>query len=234
MPRPATPPLRDADFARRGTARTRRPLALAILELASLIAFTALFGALLAGLVAATGSPSALLLALAGAFLGVLAADFGTGLVHFLGDRLFEEETPVVGPLLIRPFREHHVDPLAITRHGFLETNGSSALLLAIALALGLALLPHEGALGPFAHGFAIAFALAAFAANQLHKWAHAPRAPRAIAWLQARRLVLSPAAHALHHRADHSRAYCVATGWLNPPLDRLAFFARLERRARE
>ena len=42
-------------------------------------------------------------------------------------------------------------------------------------------------------------------------------------------RVVLAPVAHGRHNRPA-GRAYCVLTGWMNAPLDRLEFFGRLER----
>ena len=43
--------------------------------------------------------------------VGVAAIDLLTGIVHWGCDRFGDAETPVVGPLLIRAFREHHVNP---------------------------------------------------------------------------------------------------------------------------
>jgi hypothetical protein len=43
--------------------------------------------------------------------IGFRAADFGTGAIHWFCDRFFRAESPVIGALLIRPFREHHLDP---------------------------------------------------------------------------------------------------------------------------
>jgi plasmanylethanolamine desaturase len=57
---------------------------------------------------------------------GYLLADLLTGLVHWFCDTFFDEATPLIGPGLIAPFREHHRDPLLMTRHGFLELTGSS------------------------------------------------------------------------------------------------------------
>src|SRR5262245_10825667 len=57
---------------------------------------------------------------------GYVMADLLTGFVHWFCDTFFEETTPVLGPALIRSFREHHRDPLLMTRHGFLELTGSS------------------------------------------------------------------------------------------------------------
>ena len=53
-----------------------------------------------------------------------LMADFLAGAVHWLADRYFDPETPLLGPILIAPFREHHVDSASIGRHDFFEVSG--------------------------------------------------------------------------------------------------------------
>ncbi len=62
------------------------------------------------------------------AFVAYIAADFVSGFVHFVGDTFGHEEMPWVGPNFIRPFREHHTDPRAITHHDFVETNGNNCI----------------------------------------------------------------------------------------------------------
>jgi ubiquitin-conjugating enzyme E2 variant len=42
--------------------------------------------------------------------------------------------------------------------------------------------------------------------------------------------MILSRQRHALHHRAPCVERYCITTGWLNPVLDRVAFWRTLER----
>jgi ubiquitin-conjugating enzyme E2 variant len=155
---------------------------------------------------------------------GYLAADLASGLVHWFCDRFFDEYTQLVGPILIRPFREHHRDPLEMTRHGFLELTGNSCLGLAPALALG-----WWCAGGPSVDALVLSFSGGVVLTNVLHKWAHAATAPVVVRWLQRVRLVLAPAAHARHHRAGHAGGYCVTSGWLNPLTDRLRLFDGLE-----
>ncbi len=163
--------------------------------------------------------------------LGVLCADFATGAVHWFCDRFFDETTPVLGQALIRPFREHHVDPQGMVRHGLLELHGNSA--IPVIAVLGAANLSESSPASP--GGVALQlwlFSLCAssMATNQFHRWAHAPSVPGPVRWLQRHGVILSPERHALHHGGRFDRSYCMTSGWMNPLLDRIDFFGRIER----
>ena len=211
-------------------APERRPRWIVGVEAVSVLAFVGLWGWLAAGAVGAVDLPRLAWLVPLAAVLGFLAADFVSGCVHWLADRYFDPGTPLLGPLLVAPFREHHRDPEDITRHGFLELLGNNAL---ATLPMGLALVawvrPEQGLRSQLLQAGVCSLALALFFTNAFHRWAHSASPPRVIGWLQRRGLVLSPEKHALHHAGAHDRSYCVTSGWLNPLLDRLGFFSRAE-----
>ncbi|HEU4427131.1 MAG TPA: fatty acid desaturase CarF family protein [Myxococcota bacterium] len=171
------------------------------------------------------------LLALAAA-LGWASADLASGIVHFLCDRFGSERTPLLGPAVIRPFREHHVAPTAITGHGFAELSGNSALALTPVLAVGSELAPLFGeALLPSAlFSWLMSASVGLFTTNQIHRWAHMARAPRLARALQRVGLAITPEAHARHHSEAHDRAFCITNGWWNRPLDRAQAWSRVER----
>ena len=161
---------------------------------------------------------------------GYLLSDFLAGSVHWVADRFFDPETPVLGPMLIAPFREHHEDALDITRHDFFEVSGNNAL-VTTPLVVTIAALPAPiGFLPHFLIVLGASLTLALFVTNQFHSWAHSPSPPRLVRRLHDLGLILTPARHARHHRHNHDRAYCVTSGWLNPLLDRVRFFERMER----
>ncbi len=165
---------------------------------------------------------------------GVLVSDLATGCLHWLADTFFRADTPLIGRAVVEPFREHHRDPLAMTRRSFLRVSSSNvvataALLAALWLWRGIAAPPPSA----FGDAFVTSLACAFWLTNQFHTWAHLPRVPRAVAWLQGAGLILSPARHARHHAAPGDRAFCVTTGWLNPVLDRLGAFTVAERLVR-
>ena len=165
-----------------------------------------------------------------GVLAGYLCADFLAGAVHWLADRYFDPTTRLLGPLLIAPFREHHVDPMSIARHDFFEVSGNNSLVTAPA-ALGLLALPRAHDFeSSLVCVFGFAATLALVATNQFHGWAHAPSPPRFARVLHALGIILTPRRHAQHHHSNFDRAYCVTSGWLNPVLDGTRFFDRVER----
>ena len=79
--------------------------------------------------------------------LGVVGAylisDFISGFVHWAGDTVGDENTPVFGANFVRPFRYHHVDPKDITRHDFVETNGNNCIVAAPVLMMVVLTMPR-------------------------------------------------------------------------------------------
>ena len=170
-----------------------------------------------------TTGPYFLPVALAAALCAWAASDLLSGLVHWGFDTYGSVHTPFIGPAFIRPFREHHFDPLAITRHDFVETNGSNCLACS-PLLVAASWMPLEAAPWIGVQAFMVFTALGVLATNQCHKWAHMDEAatPAIARWAQRAGLVLSREHHQLHHKAPFDSHFCTSNGWLNAPLNRL------------
>jgi ubiquitin-conjugating enzyme E2 variant len=165
---------------------------------------------------------------------GWIALDFLSGFTHWAFDTWGSVHTPFLGKSFIRPFREHHRDPEAMTRHDFVETNGASCLAATPVLAAA-AVMPAEPGAQAALHAFLTCAALASPVANQCHKWAHMRRedVPAPARLLQRWRVALAPEAHLGHHTRPFDTSYCTANGWMNGPLDATGFFRLLERAIR-
>jgi hypothetical protein len=163
--------------------------------------------------------------------LGLVFGDFVTGVVHWVGDTYFSEDTPIIGPGFVKPFRLHHQYPRDICTHNLVTTLGNSCIIAVPALLLCLYLFLT----GPVSAGLAFAvlfvtiLAIATVATNQFHKWAHEEAPSNFARWLQRKRLVLEPSHHDIHHQAPFDMHYCITNGWLNPFLNRIKFFRRVE-----
>ena len=166
---------------------------------------------------------NAIALLLVAAPLGWLASDLLSGLLHWALDSLGSVHTPFFGNAFIRPFREHHVDPQAITRHDFVETNGSSCI-AAVPFLVATCVMPLETGGALFGQAFLLAVALGGLAANQCHKWVHMEEGltPAVVRWAQRCWLVLPRWQHQLHHTPPFNSHFCISSGWLNSPLNAL------------
>jgi hypothetical protein len=168
----------------------------------------------------------------AGAPIAWILADFVSGVVHWFADTYGADDTPLFGPWLIKPFRQHHLFPRDICTHDLVLTIGNSCT-VAMPFQAGIFYLlisDEDVSVTKAALSFVFnLFAMAMVATNVLHKWAHAEKTNRVIAFLQRSRLFLSPAHHDVHHTKPFDSYYCITNGWLNPLLERIGFFRRLD-----
>lgn len=148
-------------------------------------------------------------LALPGALLGLVFGDFVTGLVHWAADTYCGEETPLIGRSLVKPFRDHHVRPLEICEHDIVETLGNTCILATPLMITFIALMMYS---------------------NPSTQQDAPPQLARI---LQRAGIILRPEHHSAHHTAPFKRSYSITNGWLNPLLNRISFFQRLERTLR-
>jgi hypothetical protein len=162
---------------------------------------------------------------------GWLAADFLTGVFHWVEDRYVSPGRSLdfmagesSGEVL------HHDKPTAMLLNSKWE-NIRSTVVIAWPLAASLYLFG-------FPLWIVLAFFFVAFG-NLIHRYAHTPasQTPGWVVVMQCIGLFLSPDHHDSHHREDGKlvrkqdamMAYCGMTDWLNPFLDSIRFWHSLE-----
>jgi plasmanylethanolamine desaturase len=199
-------------------------------EVASIAAFFALVVLLAGDIASAVGRQPLLgLLVPPVALLGYLTSDFTSGLVHWLADRYGSRTTPLLGPKFVVPFRDHHDDPAAISRHDFVEANGDNCFVALFALVPASFLRVDHAPWLALLVLYVLVLAVGTLLTSMAHGWAHRDDPPKLAKWLARAGLVIAREHHQHHHQGDHLTHYCITTGWLNGVLDRAGFFRKLE-----
>lgn len=155
--------------------------------------------------------------------IAVLAADFIVGVFHWIEDAYLRDNCPVLGELVARPNILHHYRPRHFLEKSWLASCWDLWLVAGLILTAAWAF----GVLTPAIW----AFAGLVGNANQIHKWAHRSRRENGpwINLLHDLRILQGPKHHAIHHTDPKSTHYCVITEFLNPILERIRFWTRLE-----
>ncbi len=146
-------------------------------------------------------APAAPWIIVSAVLMGFIGADFVSGFVHWMADTWGSTDMPILGKAFVRPFREHHVDKKAITRHDFIETNGNNCL-ISIPVAIGAALMPLNSKWMLFGVVWCWSLILWVMLTNQFHKWSHQDSPAKWVVVLQRMHLILPQDHHDIHHTA--------------------------------
>ncbi|MCA3216958.1 MAG: hypothetical protein ING59_00005 [Burkholderiales bacterium] len=153
----------------------------------------------------------------------VLLADLVSGLVHWWEDAYARTGDGLLGRVA-RDNLRHHARPREFLAKGYWDSSWDLLLLgaLVVAIAFALDALSRHVAL----------LVLLVANANQVHKWAHmrAEELPRVVHWAQRTQVLQTTRHHAKHHQGARNTHYCVLTSLLNPVLEELQLWVRLER----
>jgi hypothetical protein len=161
-----------------------------------------------------------------------LIADFISGVVHWWEDRSSTTNSSIAFLNQVRLDNErHHKMPGYLTRYSWWSNINTTAPFAWTAAVISFFLgAPDLMWLVLFFLGFG----------NLVHRWAHdsKSRRPYIVRVLQAIGLLISENHHAGHHfegvhlvkREESRYRFCVMSNWLNPWLDAVDFWGKLER----
>jgi hypothetical protein len=143
---------------------------------------------------------------------------------------MLRERMASISPLerLVYDFKNHHPRPDALGRRDLWRLIGSSVILGALPLSVGLNLIVLVNPLPGWLNGALLAFLTGGAFAQYFHGSLHRARNPWFIGVLRKVGLLMTPAAHQLHHDTLQ-RDFATNCGWSNPVINLL--FRALRRR---
>jgi hypothetical protein len=154
----------------------------------------------------------------------LLIADFISGVFHWLEDRYDFSNIKYVGgfidKFITQPNLEHHLYPQKFLNSNFWYRSSTTMI-----PAFSAAIIAYM--INPI---YCLPFIIAGFS-NEIHAWAHMKgKLPQIIEVMQETGVLQNPRHHAIHHTSPNDRYYCVITNFLNPFLEHIKFWDRIEK----
>jgi plasmanylethanolamine desaturase len=155
-------------------------------------------------------------------FLVVLFSDFVSGFIHWLEDVYAKPGMPFIHQIAVDN-ELHHTKPREFLKKNWWQSSWD------VALASTLIVIGAWWA--DILNWTVILFAALMSNANQIHKWSHenSKEKPMIISFLQKCHILQTPRHHGKHHSGEKNTHYCVITNVLNPMLESINFWRRLE-----
>ena len=155
-------------------------------------------------------------------FVCLWAADFLTGLFHWMEDTYCLESYPIIGKFICEPNIEHHVDPQLMVRTGSFISRNILQWGLCAGMFAGLWLVGF-GSVYTF-----LTLLLTSFG-NEIHRWNHMTRPGKFVTFMKDTGLIQAHKQHSMHHKPPHKKYYCVMTSLVNAVLEPIGFWRKLE-----
>lgn len=151
-----------------------------------------------------------------------LIADFITGFFHWIEDTYGVPSWPFIGKSVIVDNINHHKNPSMAGYMGGILSRSWVTFLLAIIVILISCLI------GLF-HWTLLLVAFFALLGNEVHNWNHDLIRHPIIDLLRDSSIIQSKKHHAIHHVPPYNKNFCTLSNFLNPTLEYIKFWEKLE-----
>mmetsp|Transcript_9526 Transcript_9526/g.14077 ORF Transcript_9526/g.14077 Transcript_9526/m.14077 type:complete len:229 (+) Transcript_9526:36-722(+) len=170
-----------------------------------------------------------------GIIIGALIITDGiSGVAHWAVDSYGKANWPIIGKT-IKAFRDHHIVPTSMTTMSFYENNEENMIIALgiqyIAIIINSWYTKDQKYRNEIQLGITCIAGLIAIT-NQIHAWCHTTpeKLPILVNYLQQIGIIINGKGHQKHHQSkEKDTYYCITTGWLNKPLETIAFWRTLE-----
>ena len=156
------------------------------------------------------------------ALLLTLLADFVSGFIHWLEDVYAKPGMRFIHQIAVDN-QLHHTRPREFLKKSWWQSSWDIVLACAVLIATTwwFNVLSWE----------IVLFSVLITNANQIHKWSHQNHSEKhvIVKWLKTAQLLQGPRQHGKHHSGDKNTHYCVMTNMLNPLLEKVRFWRKLE-----
>ena len=160
--------------------------------------------------------------------IGYLIATLATGIIHFVFDNYFSENTPILG-FIVDEFRKHHTDPGKIAREDNLQCLITTFLSANLVLPIVL-LTIFKFNFNPILMNIFLSSTVFMCITNLVHRQNHLKDINNIPYWhkfMYNKGIFQSPQEHQIHHTAPHNKSFCILSDIFNPFLNRKDFWKK-------